>query len=96
VPDDITRFAEQPCPYCGKTLDAAGSPDGTRTTPPDDGDFLVCFGCAQPAVAVVGPFGVALREATAEELATFAVDHAHHAEKLRRFLARHPESPTAT
>lgn len=91
VPDDITRFAQQPCPYCGKPLDAAGPADRSLLRSLQDGDFLLCIGCAEPAVVVIGPFGLGMRKASEDELAEFAVEHGHHVEKLRRFLAENPE-----
>lgn len=89
----ISRFPLQPCPYCGASLDAAGSPDGTPMRPPEEGDYLLCFTCGEPAVWSVGPFGVALRKPTAEELAEFAVEHGHHVERLRRFHSSQGEGP---
>jgi len=84
----VSRFRRQSCPYCGATVDAAGSPDGTPMEPPQEGDYLICFTCGEPAVWSVGPLGEALREATPEELAEFAVDHGHHAERLREYHRR--------
>lgn len=83
--DDITRFRPQPCPYCSKTVDAAGSADGSPQGAPTPGDFLVCFGCGEPSVWVQSPLGGGLRAATPEELAEFEVDHGHDAERLREY-----------
>lgn len=87
--NDITPFRPQPCPYCTKTVDAAGSADGIPFGPPNPGDFLICFGCTQPSVWVDGPLGGGLRAATPEELAEFAVDHAHHVDLLQEFHRQH-------
>lgn len=83
---DITRFKKQPCPHCGKPLDAAGPPTAEPSRPPTDGDFLICFGCAEPSIFQTGPLGVYLRKPTAGELAEFAREHGQHAARLRAFL----------
>lgn len=88
MPDDITPIRRQPCPHCGAEADSAGTTDGKPQPPPSSGDYLVCLYCAQPAVYDVGPFGVTLRLPNPEELAEFAVDHGHHAAKIRHFLAQ--------
>ncbi|MEU4674952.1 hypothetical protein AB0F91_45190 [Amycolatopsis sp. NPDC023774] len=38
-----------------------------------------------------GPFGAYLCKPTPAELAEFAVDHGHHAERLHRFINDRPE-----
>jgi hypothetical protein len=88
--DDITRFRQQPCPYCGAKLDAAGPPDTIPLGSPDPGDFVVCIYCAQPSVWVVGPLGGGLRQVTPEELAEFAVNHGHHAARVLDLRQRYP------
>lgn len=86
---DITLFKKQPCPFCGSSVDAATPPDGRPTRAPRDGDFMLCFTCAEPSVFRVTPLGEALVKPSPEEMAHFAVDHGHIAGRLRALRDRH-------
>lgn len=79
------RHPEFLCPFCGSVWDATTELTGQRM--PADGDFGLCFSCAEPSVFVVGSFGITLRRPTPEESAWFAVDHGDKAEILGRFNA---------
>lgn len=57
------------CRACGGKIDAS-TPLG-HTGVPTNGSWSVCLNCAEVSIYVVGPFGVALREPTLGELATF-------------------------
>lgn len=83
--DNIITFPAQPCPHCGRTVEMAGSSDGTPIGPPTPGDFILCFYCQQPSVWIVECLGSGLRKTTPEELAEFAVEHGQIAEDLRKF-----------
>lgn len=56
---------------------------------PQDGDFSICLRCGEVAIYAVGAFGVALREATLEELAEFAAnpENTDAVQKLHQFHA---------
>lgn len=45
----VHRTAPEPCPYCGKTLDAdtGATPGGSGPKP---GDVGICWGCLRPLV----------------------------------------------
>ncbi len=71
----VLRFDKLKCPTCGTKMDAVSETDGrpmTRT--PDNGDRTLCLRCAGLAVFCIGPLGVALRAATADEFAEFQAD----------------------
>lgn len=89
---DILRHQALSCLACGGKQDAAGTPDGSPASQPTDGDWAVCFRCGEVAVYAVGPFGVALREATTEELAEFSADPANGklVRDLHQFWASRP------
>ncbi|WIX76739.1 hypothetical protein QRX50_35620 [Amycolatopsis carbonis] len=89
--NDVTKFRRQPCPYCGNSVDSAGAPTPEASRPPTSGDFFVCFGCTEPSIYQTGPFGAYLRKPTPAELAEFAVDYGHHAERLHRFINDRPD-----
>lgn len=69
---DTARHAQLHCPVCSYGFNAAGSPDGSPIERlPDNNDLTVCFNCGELLVYVVGALGVAVRVATADELALF-------------------------
>jgi hypothetical protein len=67
--DGITRLPELKCPYCGARTNACALADSNDRVAPTDGDYSICFTCAQPCVFVVNSFGVTLRRSTPEEKA---------------------------
>jgi hypothetical protein len=74
------------CRVCGTRLDAA---TGVNTNGyPDDGSFTVCFYCGELSCYVVGPFGVAMREPTMDEMAEFHRDYAEVATQLAQYRAQ--------
>lgn len=65
------REAVTHCPYCGRRNDRHENPDDAT---PDDGDLSVCWGCQKIGVFAVGPLGITVRKATAEEAAKYTAD----------------------
>jgi rubredoxin len=59
------------CPACGYQFDAASS-QADEARAPADGDFSVCFACGEVMVFAASAFGLAVREASTEELAEFS------------------------
>lgn len=60
---NTTRASPQPCPWCGKELDAfSGEGRGPRA-----GDMSVCIDCAQPVI--IGE-NLTLRRMTKDDIAT--------------------------
>lgn len=84
---DVQRHAKTSCPYCGKTLDAAGTTSGKPGPSPRTGDFAICFGCLRPAVYEVSAAGVALRAATAQEHTECVAANAEAIERMRQAKA---------
>jgi len=68
---DVYRHETLPCPACGRPNNSAKRAQG-KPQSPGDGDWSICFGCGEVSVYAVGSFGVALREATGQELREFA------------------------
>lgn len=55
------------CPYCSTRLDCADPVGPNRYTTPTAGAVSVCIECAEPAIFVNGPLGLAFRKPTADE-----------------------------
>ncbi len=76
-PGDATvlRFDKLKCPTCGSRMDAVSELDGgPMAREPSNGSLSVCLRCAGLAVFCIGPLGVALRPASADEFAAFQAD----------------------
>lgn len=78
------------CPECGYSTDAIGGTTHDPIDAPGDGDYSVCFQCAAVAVIVKGPFGLALRAATAAEVVDCDRKNPGVRARLRAFNAEHP------
>lgn len=79
------------CPACGYKQDAVSRPLGQPMhAPPKDGDYCVCFQCGEVLIFSVSAFGVAVREATTEEIRAFAENprNTRYVQALHAFHAK--------
>lgn len=86
-----TRIADLLCPYCSVRLDCADALPTNRSATPKAGAVSVCIACAEPALFVNGPFGLAFRKPTDVERALIMaqIGPALMAFKMQR--SGHPE-----
>lgn len=79
------------CLGCGYKITGAtymNGPDGDSG--PDSGSFSVCLRCGEVAIYEIGVFGVALREATTDELAEFGRLYGDDLQRLHLFRVAAP------
>ena len=79
------RHAWMTCPACGKKVDSMSITD-PGSGEPEDGDYVLCYGCHVVSVLVVGPFGMAFRTPDRAELDEFMRQHAHVLNDPGRYL----------
>jgi hypothetical protein len=70
----VYRHAAVSCRTCGAANDAVTHPYGLNRVP-KDGDVSICRSCGEVSLFVIGPFGVALREPTLQEMSEIVRQH---------------------
>jgi hypothetical protein len=78
------------CPYCSVRLDCADGLPSNLSATPTAGAVSVCVECAEPALFVDGPFGMAFRKPTQDERASImaAIGPALMMYKMQRRMRR--------
>jgi hypothetical protein len=68
----MSVIADTICPHCGHTNDEHSATTGKPY--PTDGDVSLCWQCHGLAMYTIGPYGIALRMPTPEEMTAINAD----------------------